>query len=65
MSNERRPVRRSLFETADVPDVKDRLAINLAAIYDVNDNFHVLLSAGRDIEGTMEFFTYLGIQLTW
>ena len=53
------------FETADAQDADDRLAFNLAAIYDMSDNFHILLSGGRDIEGTTEFFTYLGIQLTW
>jgi hypothetical protein len=38
---------------------------NLGGVYDFSDNWHAMLSIGRDIDGSYLLNTYAGIQLTF
>ena len=53
------------FETEDTRDGEDHTAFNIGAIYDIDEHSHLLLSAGRDIDGPNRFTTYVGIQFTF
>jgi hypothetical protein len=45
--------------------VDGHTAFNLGVIYNINDNTHLLFSAGRDFQGPTVLNTYLSIQFTW
>ncbi len=46
-------------------DGRDETGFNIGGIIDLNDNHHVLFSAGGDIAGDNRFFAYLGYQWTF
>jgi hypothetical protein len=53
------------YRTPNVPDGKNQIAINPGFIWDISDTYHLIASAGHSVEGTSEFFGYLGFQITW
>lgn len=42
------------YQTADIKDGRASTAINLGAIYDLNDNFHLMASAGPGLQNAAE-----------
>ena len=52
-------------QTSDAQGTSDRTAFNLGAIIDLTEHHHIVLSAGRDIQGPVTFSYYLGYQLTF
>ena len=52
-------------ETPVAPGVGGHTAFNLGGYYNFNDHYHLLFSAGRDIDGANQFMTYLALQYTW
>jgi hypothetical protein len=53
------------YETAATRDSDGHTAFNLGGIYDIDEHYHLLFSAGRDIDGPNRFSTYLGFQMTF
>jgi hypothetical protein len=50
------------------PETTDGVAenrFNIGAVYDVTENHHILLSAGKSISGSTLFQGYIGYQLTF
>ena len=39
--------------------------VNMGAIFDFNERFHLLLSAGSAVQGPRQFQGYIGLQWTW
>jgi hypothetical protein len=55
-------------QTADTVSDHDGTGFNLGGVYDITENHHILLSAGRGIQyaaDTNQFSYYLGYQLTF
>lgn len=53
------------FESKDTEDGEDHTAFNIGAIYDFDEHRHLLISAGRDIDGPVRFTTYIALQFTF
>jgi hypothetical protein len=53
------------YATADVVDAQDRFGFNVGTIVDLTDEHHILLSAGRDIQGENDLIMYLAYQFTF
>ncbi len=53
------------YITKDTDDGRNSPGFNLGAIINISENHHVLLSAGRDIDGPNLFSCYIGYQLTF
>lgn len=53
------------FETPDSVDAHDVVGFNLGGIYDFTEHFHLLLTAGRDIQGPTRFMYYAAVQWTF
>jgi hypothetical protein len=51
-------------ETASEKDSDSDTRFNLGAIYDFNDRYHLLFSAGHTVQGPSGFQSYLAFQLT-
>ncbi|HZL33840.1 MAG TPA: hypothetical protein VFC78_00940 [Tepidisphaeraceae bacterium] len=51
--------------TASVVGTHGHTAFNLGGYYNFDDHWHLLFSAGRDIDGPNRFSSYLGVQLTF
>ena len=54
-----------LHETPAAPGQGGHTAFNVGGYYNFTDNYHLLFSAGRDIDGPNQFMTYLAFQFTW
>jgi hypothetical protein len=54
-----------VFHETPGPYVQGHTAFNAGIIYNINENEHLLFSAGRDIDGPNLFMTYLSLQFTW
>ena len=55
-------------QTADTTDGKEQTGFNIGAVYDLNDHYHLMFSAGRGVEhapATNEFSYYAALQLTY
>lgn len=50
--------------TADVRGESSATGLNLGAIWDLNDHYHILASAGHSVHGISEFTGYLALQIT-
>jgi len=56
------------YSSPDATGVKHTMGFNLGFIYNINDIYHVLLSAGRNLinaRDTNQFSTYIGMQFTF
>ena len=55
-----------LFHTTSSAEDEDgHTTINLGGIYDFTDNWHLLFSVGRDIDGDNLLISYFALQLTF
>jgi len=55
-----------LFHTTSSAEDEDgHTTLNLGGIYDFTDNWHLLFSVGRDIDGDNLLISYLALQLTF
>ncbi len=52
-------------QTADAPGGDDHTGFNIGAIINLTENHHILVSAGRDIDGPNNFSSYIAYQLTF
>jgi hypothetical protein len=52
-------------DTPAFPGLGGHTAFNLGGYYNFNDHYHLLFSAGRDIDGPNQFMSYLALQYTW
>ena len=52
------------YTSPDSKGAEHRVSANLGMIVDMNENWHLLFSCGRDIKGPNILFSYLAIQLT-
>ncbi len=53
------------YQTKRTDDGSSRFAFNVGAIVNLTENYHVLLSAGRDISGDNTFASYAAFQWTF
>jgi hypothetical protein len=56
------------YSSPDATGVKHTMGFNLGFIYNINDIYHVLFSAGRNLinaRDTNQFSTYIGMQFTF
>jgi hypothetical protein len=53
------------YFTADTRDGEPRTAVNLGGIYNVDEHKHLLVSVGRDIQGSNLVSVYVAFQLTF
>ncbi len=51
--------------TPETGDGEAENRFNIGAVYDVTDNHHILISAGRSLNGSTLFQGYIGYQLTF
>jgi hypothetical protein len=53
------------YETPREVGGEHDLAFNAGAIINITKNHHILISAGRDIDGPANFLSYIAYQLTF
>ena len=53
------------FFGKDTDDGRDRTGYNIGGIFNLNEDRHILFSAGSDITGNNSLSTYLGYKLTF
>jgi hypothetical protein len=52
------------YKTADSVDGRSILALNAGIIWDLSEEYHILISAGHTVRGASEFQGYLALQIT-
>jgi hypothetical protein len=53
------------YTTPDSADARTRAGFNFGGIFDINNNFHLLFSAGRDTDTSNLFICYFALQMTF
>jgi hypothetical protein len=53
------------YQTASEADGEHHFGFNAGAIINITENHHILMSAGRDIDGPSDFYSYIAYQLTF
>ncbi|HTZ39811.1 MAG TPA: transporter [Syntrophales bacterium] len=54
-----------IYRTADVDNGDNSFGYNIGAVININENHHLLFSAGSDISGPNRFSCYVGYQFTF